>query len=850
MNRFSALLGLVAAGVLAAPQARAAGDVALDRLDAGAFSVELPNESREPVGREVAIGGPWRVVGTINGVRTWQAPMPVRVRALHFSKPPKGMKLQQKKQNADGLRSLKHLRGLKKAGEPGTWEFSANVVRVRRRLGAGAPAAGEYSMVYPAAVEREAELNFSRSGLSEAEFVARSIQVGDATRHGLFLPAPARFSAVVTVPEAAVLDFEVGLVPPEAADPSRRSDGARLDVLVNDGGKAERVGSVALEVGPPRAVRLDLSAFSGRELSVVFETNPEGSADLDYVFVANPVLRTPQPDPPRVVMIFIDTLRPDHLSLYGYDRPTTPNLDAWSDGAAVFTEARSIAPWTLPSARTMMTGHHPEQWNQVETLQGRFAKEGWATAFLAGNFYLSSNFEASRDWGLHRCLNLPAGSTQTARALDWLDSHPDQPAFLMLHYMDAHLPYTEPLWWRRTFSGARPDAFSSDEFHRGHVLKAYKKLDDEGIQYIRDRYDNNIAYIDHLLERLLSKLGDNDTVVVLADHGEEFWDHGAFEHGHTLHDEVLRVPLILKGPDVEAGRFDMPVSLLDVAPSLARSASLGVDPDGFGGWALQDAANGSRAQAFRDRPQAFGRPLYGLRKWGVLTGTDKYTTAEGVDERYALDSDPGEDTNRYASGWTEAPTDAWARMGAALDRPVCSGFRILPKRSRSKADLTVEMVVPGGVAWAYPGDDPYQVSSAEVVVDGEVVRATWEGGFKGTREVFVVPMEDPSSLAASLQITSTGAGASGALEVGSPPPAFRGEGHTLAQGTLGDRSVAVTYAVVPAPPPEGGGIQAADAEASAALEALGYQEAAASEGGGVGTGTLASDAVVPPRCAW
>ena len=849
MTRFPSLLAL-AVGTCAAPVARAAGDVALDRLDADAFSVELPESSREPVERRVPIGGPWRVVGTVDGVRTWQAPMPVRVRALHFSKPPKGMKLQQRKQNADGFRSLKHLRGLKKAAEPSSWEFSADVVRVRRRLAAGPPEAGEYAMAFPAAVDREAELNFNRAGLSAADFVVRTLQVGDASRHGLFLPAPARFSTALAVPDAAILELEAMVVPPEAADPLRVSDGALLKVIVETDGDAELVETVPLDPGAALPVRVDLSAFSGREVVLSLVTEQGGTADLDYVFVSSPVVRTPQEDPPRVVMIFIDTLRPDHLSLYGYERETTPNLDSWAEEAAVFTQARSVAPWTLPSARTMMTGHHPEQWSQVETLQGYFAKEGWATAFLAGNFYLSSNFEAARDWGLHRCLNLPAGSTQTDRALDWLDQHPDQPAFLMLHYMDAHLPYTEPLWWRRRFAGSRPDAFSSDEFHRGHVLKAYDKLDDAGVQYIRDRYDNNIAYIDHLLERVLSRLGDNDTVVVLSDHGEEFWDHGAFEHGHTLYDEVMRVPLVIKGPGMQAGRFDMPVSLLDVAPSLAHGAGLSVPPERFAGWPLQEAADGTRAAAFRERPQAFGRPLYGLRKWGVLTGDDKYTTAEGSDERYALAEDPGEAADQYATGWTEAPTDAWKNMGVALGRPVCSGFRVLPKRSRSKEDFALELVVPGGVAWAYPGDDPYQVSSAEVVVEGEVVRATWKGGFKGTREVFVVPVEDPSAIAGALELSTPGEEAAVRLDVGTPAPTFRGEGRTLAQGSMADRSVSLSYAVVPAPPPEGSGIQAADAEASAALEALGYQEAAASEGGGVGTGTLASDAVVPPRCSW
>lgn len=826
------------------------GGIALDRLPTHAFSVELPSGAPEAAPERIPIGGPWRIVSTVNGVRTWQAPLPVRLRSLHFSRPPKGMKLAQQRANARGFRTVKHLRGLNKADKSGTWEFDAHVIRVRRPIAAGPPTADEYALSYAAAAEREDSLSFDRAGLPAADFVVRSLQVEDATRHGLFLPAPSSFSTTLTVPHEGVLDLGAMLLPPEAADPLRRSDGARLTAVVSVGGAQETVMSVDLTTGDHLDRRADLSRWAGQEITLTLATDPGGSDELDYVFVENPVVFSPDPDPPRVILVFIDTLRTDHLSVYGYERETTPTIDAWAKDAAVFTEARSIAPWTLPSARTMMTGHHPEQWGAVETLQGRFAKEGWATAFMAGNFYLSSNFEAARDWGLHRCLNLPAGSTQTTRALDWLAEHDDQPAFLMLHYMDAHLPYTEPLWWRRRYAGSRPAAFASDEFHRGHVLRAYKKLDDDGVQYILDRYDNNIAYIDHLLGQLFARLGSNDTVILLADHGEEFWDHGAFEHGHTLYDEVLRVPLIAKGPGIEAGRFDMPVSLLDVAPTLAQAAGLPVEEGSFEGWPLQQAADGSRAPDFVARPQAFGRPLYGLRQWGVLQGTDKYTTAEGVDERYDLASDRAEQRDRYASGWDAAPHDAWAAMGASLDRPVCSGFRVVPTRSNSKNDLTVEIVVPGGVAWAYPGDDPYQVSSAAVTVDGERVRSTWKGGFKGTREVFIVPLEDPSEIAGQLAITSPAPTDHTTLEVGGSPPAFRGEGEALAQGKLADRTVTVGYAVVPAPPPEGSGIQASDDEASAALEALGYQEAASSEGGGSGSGTLAADAVVPPRCTW
>ena len=105
-------------------------------------------------------------------------------------------------------------------------------------------------------------------------------------------------------------------------------------------------------------------------------------------------------------------MRPDHMSMNGYARPTTPRIDAWAEGAVVFDTARSVAPWTLPTARTMVTGRQPEHYDATETLPERLRREGFATAMLAGNVYLSSNFDMNRDWGLHRVVLKPPAEDQ------------------------------------------------------------------------------------------------------------------------------------------------------------------------------------------------------------------------------------------------------------------------------------------------------------------------------------------------------------------------------------------------------------------------------------------------------
>ena len=841
------LVGLMS--LPAAAQDPVGSSIALDRLEEG-VRFDLPEGSRDPVPEVIPISGPWRLVGTAGGVRTWEAPIPVRLRSIHVRQPPKALKVLLKDAETGrwgAPNALKHQRGVRKFGRAASWELTAHALRVRRPTDAGPPPPGAYGVRFPSAVERERSLNRAESGLSDRDFVVRSLQLDDTTRHGLLLPAPSGATFDVEIPAGGVLDLAPMLLPPEAADPAARSDGADLIIRIREGERVTPLQTVSLQPGDPEPIRVDLDAWSGERVQLELLTHPAGSADYDYVFVTDPVIHVPMADPPRVVLVFIDTLRADHLSTYGYARETSPNIDAWAEGAAVFEQARSVAPWTLPSVRTMMTGHQPEAWGQVETLQERFARAGWANAFLAGNIYLSSNFEGSSGWSEHRCVNWPSAEVQVERARAFLDRYPDRPAFLLLHFMDAHLPYIEPVAWRRRFAGPRPDLFHSDTFHRGTIMKVEDRLGEEGIAYLLGRYDNNIAYVDHHLADVLGETGPEDTVVVLADHGEEFWDHGDFEHGHTLYDEVLRIPMIVRGPGIPSGRVDVPVSLIDVAPTLARSA--GLPHEDMAGWPLQDAADGSRSEAFQGRPTAFGRPLYGQRRWGVLVGTEKYTTSAGEDELYDLAKDAAEQDDLLARPWEAPPVERWQELAAPLQRPVCSGIRLAPERYRGTADLTAEVEIPGGVAWAYAGDDPSMTSAADVLVVGDRVRVTWPGNYSGQREVFIVPMEDPTEVARQTEVALQVGAQTQVIPMATALP-LDGTGQRLGRATLGGRTLDVTYAIIPAPPPEGGTIAGFDPEAAEALAALGYVTEAGQpeEAGAGGGGTLASDVRVPERC--
>ena len=584
----------------------------------------------------------------------------------------------------------------------------------------------------------------------------------------------------------------------------QQSDGAEVVVIVND--TEVRQISVSAQV---HTHDIDLAEYGGQTVSLTLATRPGASDLLDYVFLAEPVIRVADPDPPRVIIVFIDTLRPDHMSLYGYERPTSPRLDAWASDAAVFTQARSIAPWTLPSARTMLTGAHPERWDKVPRLQDRFANAGWATALIAGNVYLSSNFEMADGWGTHRCINWPQASVQVDRALSYLSEHEEEPVFMMLHIMDMHLPYTEPITYRYRFAGETPESIGSDYFLKSVSRRA---TTEESRQYIRDRYDNNMRYIDDHLARFLDTLGPNDTVMVLSDHGEEFWDHNGFEHGHTLYDELLRVPMVLKGPGVGAGQFDEPVSLLDVAPTLSGLYNLGTD--GMMGWDLRALSNGTQSADFSTRPHAFGRPLYGLRQWGSLKNGKKYVVNQGKESIFDITADPGETRNVFADTDVEPLRTA---MSEALDRPVVPGWLIVPSKRREGAPVRVTLHTPVRAAW--PGEDPTHSGRASVDITPDKLVARWPKQ-RGRVEAFVVPGELDSDEPISVEVKIGKTIKTETLDLSAT--AKPGRPARYLRTKAGGRSVEITSTVVPIPTEADGAIEGFDPEVAGDLESLGY----------------------------
>ncbi|MSR62802.1 MAG: hypothetical protein EXS08_10205 [Planctomycetes bacterium] len=304
---------------------------------------------------------------------------------------------------------------------------------------------------------------------------------------------------------------------------------------------------------------------------------------------------------PNVVLICLDTVRADHLGTYGCPRATTPALDALAARSLSFADASATAGWTKPSVPSFLTGTYPCQHGVYEgsardeagavtdilpasslTLAEVFEQNGYQTAAFVHNAQLRAGNGFEQGFGTYQQENMDARAIRW-RGLDWLDQERGgKPFFLYLHFLDAHWPYPAPEQWLSRFASAEATA----KF-RGKDSKAlYAAINDGTYQMTSDDraalealYDGSLAYLDSELGQFFAGLAlrglDQNTIVcVVADHGEEFGEHGKVGHGHGLWENLLRVPWILHVPGRAARRFETPVSLIDLFPTLLAAAGL------------------------------------------------------------------------------------------------------------------------------------------------------------------------------------------------------------------------------------------------------------------------------------
>ncbi|MFT5684880.1 MAG: arylsulfatase A-like enzyme [Myxococcota bacterium] len=717
------------------PQGEAPPTLRLDRHPERLTTLTLPQTSRaEPAPEVIPLPRPFSSPLSLPGMgndaetTTWQTELPVRhVWHGHSrQKAPPGMVLT----GPDGEVPFKL------SGEG--WSIQKGALMLRLPPDHTPPEHTDYHLTHPASTQQENARNLAWSESTGADFALRDARILSGSRHGVLLPAPATATWEVALFDGAVLDLEVALLRPLVSTEAK-SDGAALRVTLTHGETSEEIGRASLLPGNQRTMRIKLPRGLSGTGHLTLESLPAGESELDYLFVTAPTLHRPTDSPRRVVMIFVDTLRPDHLSLYGYERQTSPRLDRWAADGVTFTEARSVAPWTLPSARAALSGVQPERWNETVSLAQRLSQAGFTTAGFVSNAFLSEALGMNRGFDHYADSHFASAEDQVADARALLERYRDRDVAVMIHLMDTHLPYKEPESHRHLWAG---DSLLPSRFGRTRLVNQADD-DTEVHQYVIDRYDQNIRYVDDSLDDLLSGLSPDDVVVFFSDHGEEFWEHGEVEHGHSLYDEVIRVPLILSGPGLSAATLDAPVSLLDITPTLLDL--LGLPHDGLQGTSLLPVIRGEDgAEAvLRARPQAFGRTLYGRTLWATLADGTKRIRQRSELVAYDIASDPGEQDGQPAT--TAAIQDG---LSQALEREVSAVWRLEKLGTGKGSGISGELIVthPAGFIAAWKAYDPHGWYADPVLEDG-VVRVVSTPDRKMPAEVFLLPAApDPTGL--------------------------------------------------------------------------------------------------------
>ena len=437
-------------------------------------------------------------------------------------------------------------------------------------------------------------------------------------------------------------------------------------------------------------------------------------------------LATAAPGAPNVLLIIWDTARALSLSLYGYDRRTTPELEEFAKGGTVFERAFATSTWTLPSHASMYTGRDAHEFDikrdqplddKYPTLAEVLSKHGYVTAGFTGNlFYGSRDFGIARGFGWYddEARTTPSklastwsltrrvlarwrryqGNHQeivrrqadhvTEKVLQWLDRRGTRPFFASVNYFDAHEPYLVPAPYNLAFSKTQPRYWEGDQ----------RPTDPNVLRELQTAYESSILYVDSELRRLLDALRargalDNTLVIVTADHGEQLGDHGAHLLGHerSLYASVLGVPLVVVFPKhvPEGVRRAEVVSIRDIPATVVDALDL-PERDLFPGISLLRYASGdvSESEAATPRlghlrpnkfyPAEMDWANREQHRFSVVTGSLQYLiNASGAEELYDFVRDPWEEQDLVRDS-TYAP--ALKRFRAVLDSAVPDSMRI------------------------------------------------------------------------------------------------------------------------------------------------------------------------------
>jgi arylsulfatase A-like enzyme len=318
--------------------------------------------------------------------------------------------------------------------------------------------------------------------------------------------------------------------------------------------------------------------------------------------ITNDVLR-PSQSSPHVIVIVADTLRSDHLSTYGYGRPTSPNLTSlMADQGARFDRATTAAPWTCPSNAAMFTGRKPSTvgstWETIgtsvppeETTLAEYLHDGgyYTAGFISTAYCVQGDIGFDQGFDHYDDHFVDDPNPEFVRAadindmvFDWLDTtytpniSGTQPLYLFLYYFDPHTWYNPPAPYDTLYDPDYDGPITPEVFGHGQTaISGDLTVSADDLEHLKALYDGEITYWDDQFGQMMARLDqldilDNAIVVVTTDHGEMFSEHGQWSHGGSLYEEVLRIPLLVRYPGVITAGLTItsPAQNMDLMPTV------------------------------------------------------------------------------------------------------------------------------------------------------------------------------------------------------------------------------------------------------------------------------------------
>jgi len=329
-------------------------------------------------------------------------------------------------------------------------------------------------------------------------------------------------------------------------------------------------------------------------LNIFFETDGDPSLDAFWV---NPLCFRKQEESPNVILISIDTLRADHLGCYGYERETSPHIDALASDGVTFLNTYASSPWTLPSHVSLLTSlhgvHHQVAYENdtmdpsLMTLADILRVNQFYCAALTGGGFVSAKYGFSKGFNSYSdvggVMRQDSAEHLFYDANRWLEREKDKGFFLFLHTFQTHNPYACPYPYKSMFLEENPRWRHIDLMgFLGGMKGIFRELSEEDRQNIIGLYDGEIRYTDEkLIGPMITALKnagvyDRSMIIFTSDHGEEFYEHHGWGHGHSLYDESLKVPLIIKFPNskFKGRKIHDTVSLVDVFPTVLEGTGI------------------------------------------------------------------------------------------------------------------------------------------------------------------------------------------------------------------------------------------------------------------------------------